>query len=93
MLQLLVEQQLHHELHVLILHIIPCRIALLMLLYLCRSALEAAVLQLLVEQQLHHELHVQQLQAQHQQQVAEIKAMAVQRFKELQQQLQHQHQQ
>ncbi len=56
--------------------------------------MEAAVLQALVEQQLQHELQVQQLQAQHQQEVAEIKALAVQRFKELQQQLanqQHHH--
>jgi hypothetical protein len=45
------------------------------------------VLQLLLEQQQQHELQVQQLQQQHQQQVAEIKAMAVHRFKELQQQL------
>jgi hypothetical protein len=53
----------------------------------CRSCLEPAVLQLLLEQQHHHELQLQHMQHQHQTQVAEIKAMAVQRFKELQQQL------
>lgn len=59
-----------------------------------RSCLEPAVLQLLLEQQHHHELQLQQLQHQHQTQVAEIKAMAIQRFKELQQQLAaHTHQQ
>jgi hypothetical protein len=49
----------------------------------CRASLQAGVLQLLAAQHARHQLQLQRLQQQHQQEVAELKATAVQRFKEL----------